>query len=314
MSSTPSAPVKKKKEAEDKLKPLRRNAWILFGLGLIIVLAAPSLFTLNGWEWFNFRNTGQIGDTIGGIAGPIINAISALLIFLSFYQQVKANNILSDQVIDQKKREYIAKVLIQLERIIYKLHFSEEIEIDPNPKEEPPVKDDTFKLGQKSKGLLDEFYNPLSISTRPIKLPPYSHTETSEGFDWLLEYGSQLHYLYCKNYQRFVKVFSDNLQRELLHFLRIMNNLCNKIDEEDGDSSAEVIQLIYWQESYLDSLKIQLENISKNQPVQEFDQKANKFVEFKGPELISEMKNKIDEMVKHLTAIKLIIDSKKQVS
>ncbi len=52
-----------------------------------IVLTQPALT-----YWMDFRQTGQIGDTIGGITAPIVNLIGAVLIYFSFKEQIKANN------------------------------------------------------------------------------------------------------------------------------------------------------------------------------------------------------------------------------
>ncbi len=51
----------------------------------------------------NLTQTGQIGDTFGGITAPIINLIGSLLIYISFKQQLKANEILSKDILRQSK-------------------------------------------------------------------------------------------------------------------------------------------------------------------------------------------------------------------
>lgn len=65
--------------------------WIL-GIGLIFL--TPLTFT--SYSYFskaNFTQTGQIGDTIGGITAPFINLLGAILVYLSFKEQFKANQI-----------------------------------------------------------------------------------------------------------------------------------------------------------------------------------------------------------------------------
>lgn len=42
-------------------------------------------------SWIDFTNTGQIGDTIGGIMGPFIAIAAAGLTFIAFWVQYKAN-------------------------------------------------------------------------------------------------------------------------------------------------------------------------------------------------------------------------------
>lgn len=66
---------------------------LLFGVFIALIspylLTRPSYFT----KGFDFTTSGQIGDTIGGLTSPIINLISALLIYFSFREQNKANEI-----------------------------------------------------------------------------------------------------------------------------------------------------------------------------------------------------------------------------
>ena len=68
-----------------------------FGIGTlftIILIGVICFFPL----WFStkssgidFTDTGQIGDTIGGIMGPFVAIIAALLTFMAFWVQFKAN-------------------------------------------------------------------------------------------------------------------------------------------------------------------------------------------------------------------------------
>lgn len=73
---------------EDKL--FRRIIW-----GIIIVFFVicifPILFTSTSWFGIDFKSTGPIGDTIGGIMGPFIAMVAAVLTFLAFWVQYKAN-------------------------------------------------------------------------------------------------------------------------------------------------------------------------------------------------------------------------------
>jgi len=47
---------------------------------------------------FNFSETGQIGDTVGGITAPFMNLIGAFLVFFALQAQVKANELIQDQI------------------------------------------------------------------------------------------------------------------------------------------------------------------------------------------------------------------------
>ncbi|CAM1339267.1 hypothetical protein [Tenacibaculum aestuarii] len=81
-----------------------KNLIILIIGGLLIfsslyVFTRPAIFE----EW-NFTETGQIGDTIGGITAPVINLIGAFLVYISFQEQIKANRIQMDALNEEKER------------------------------------------------------------------------------------------------------------------------------------------------------------------------------------------------------------------
>jgi len=73
------------------------SKWLI-GIVIILVLFAllsPLIFTQSGV--FDFSETGQIGDTIGGIMNPFIGIASIIVMFLAFYMQYKANKIMQFQ-------------------------------------------------------------------------------------------------------------------------------------------------------------------------------------------------------------------------
>lgn len=95
-----------------------RDFWIYLGFFILIIAIIclfPFLFTINGC--IDFRNTGQIGDTIGGIMGPFVAIAAAILTFLAFWVQFKAN---------EQQRKDIA--LERFESNFFELlHFHQEI-------------------------------------------------------------------------------------------------------------------------------------------------------------------------------------------
>ncbi len=78
----------------------RRFYTFYTAIGIILLLLAifgPYLFSkISLGPEFN-ENTGYIGDTIGGITAPFINLLAALLVWISFREQVKANKLLSKE-------------------------------------------------------------------------------------------------------------------------------------------------------------------------------------------------------------------------
>ncbi len=67
------------------------KCFLIIGTILIIVIS-PILFTLPSiFKFMDFSESGQIGDTIGGITSPFINLLGAILVYLSFSEQINAN-------------------------------------------------------------------------------------------------------------------------------------------------------------------------------------------------------------------------------
>jgi len=65
----------------------------LFSIVTLLILFSTIILT-RCWINNSFSNTGQIGDTIGGITAPFIGILGAILIFYSFMAQVYANKIM----------------------------------------------------------------------------------------------------------------------------------------------------------------------------------------------------------------------------
>lgn len=57
----------------------------------IVILLLPILLTKLPLCLFDFSDTGEVGDTIGGIMGPFVAIAAAILTFLAFWVQYKAN-------------------------------------------------------------------------------------------------------------------------------------------------------------------------------------------------------------------------------
>lgn len=75
---------------------------------------APWLFTrpyINGWDFFDFSGTGEIGDTIGGITSPIVGLISILLLWWTLRAQLKFNEQQDKINKEQKKFNDASRVL-----------------------------------------------------------------------------------------------------------------------------------------------------------------------------------------------------------
>jgi len=79
----------------------------------------------------DFTNTGQIGDTIGGIMGPFVAILAATLTFFAFWVQYKANQQQTKQFRIQAKDSRVDRFESRLSELV-KIHRDNlnEIEID----------------------------------------------------------------------------------------------------------------------------------------------------------------------------------------
>jgi hypothetical protein len=84
---------------------MNKNNIAILIFGIILIFISLYIFTRPAiFSTWDFSSTGQIGDTIGGITGPVINLIGAFLVYISFQAQIKANKIQSDALAEEKTR------------------------------------------------------------------------------------------------------------------------------------------------------------------------------------------------------------------
>lgn len=78
-------------------------AIVILIIGIIFIIWGPVWFTntANSAK-YNFTETGNIGSTIGGITAPIVGIMTALLMYLAFYSQFKANKKQWRIIIDEQ--------------------------------------------------------------------------------------------------------------------------------------------------------------------------------------------------------------------
>ena len=88
----------------NEIRKLDRKAILIGIFGILVLFIFPIIITQYNL-WFDFTNTGSIGDTIGGLTAPIIGVLSSLLIYYSFRAQIKANYIIQNQIDRQEGEE-----------------------------------------------------------------------------------------------------------------------------------------------------------------------------------------------------------------
>ena len=110
---------------------LRKNVgWIVFVI-LLIVIIAPAIFTSPSlYEWLNFTETGQIGDTIGGITSPFIGVLSIILLYLTLKEQTqfnKSQRIANNYDVLTKLRDEISDLSQNLQVSVVYQHQNREL-------------------------------------------------------------------------------------------------------------------------------------------------------------------------------------------
>ena len=114
---------------EDKfLKYKKRSRWFLLG-GIMLVFISPVVMTQPAvLHWLAGKS--DIGTTIGGITAPLVSLMGAILVYLSFEQQIEANQIqreaLNIQITqNQIKNEYdsLEKQLLEIRDEFYNLKY-----------------------------------------------------------------------------------------------------------------------------------------------------------------------------------------------
>lgn len=76
---------------------ISRTTLILLGLYVLFIFFSPILFSKISTIVSFDAKSGAIGDTIGGITAPFINLLAAILVYLSFREQIKANEVLNKE-------------------------------------------------------------------------------------------------------------------------------------------------------------------------------------------------------------------------
>lgn len=93
--------------------------FIIFLIFILIILTFPYLFINFSWFGIDFSETGQIGDTFGGITGPFIAIAASILTFFAFWVQYAANEFqkkaLEKQENDLAQERFETKFYKQIE-------------------------------------------------------------------------------------------------------------------------------------------------------------------------------------------------------
>lgn len=146
---------------------------IIAGILLLFSSIAPILFTNNSSRW-DFSDTGQIGDTIGGIMNPFIAIGGVIMTFLAFYMQIRANKLQREQFqktlnknnIDEKIDCFYKLNLLKLDID----HIKKDIESRVSSTEEFIQKEEEnpFRMNLLKRALLKHYDRTMSVDRLSI--------------------------------------------------------------------------------------------------------------------------------------------------
>lgn len=117
---------------------IKKNIYLLF-IGTVLIFTSLFVFTRPAlFDFWNFSETGQIGDTIGGIASPIISLIGAFLVYISFQAQNDANKLQIITLAEEKesnkyKKEFDKHVGLfdEIKSRLHSLEFVIQFKVSP---------------------------------------------------------------------------------------------------------------------------------------------------------------------------------------
>ena len=203
-------------------KTLRYGKITLFA-GVILALIAPYFFT-RSFGLISFDNTGQIGDTIGGITAPIVNLMGAVLVYFALFAQVEANRIIQRQIDEQKIDDSERK------------NFSSLIEIYKSIKED--LDDFTFTADETTGSIDDIFLGKI-----PRNFITYKGREAIE------EFFKDVTRLICSDSTK-IDTSKNPKYRSFINSLTILELLTKKIDSKsiaqiDKETLGALIEYLF---------------------------------------------------------------------
>jgi hypothetical protein len=98
---------------------------VILKFGLLLVFILPWILTQpNIFKSFDFSDTGQIGDTIGGVTAPFLSLIGSYLVYLALKAQISANELLQKQIDNEREENQISKLYSYLNESISSFTFT----------------------------------------------------------------------------------------------------------------------------------------------------------------------------------------------
>ncbi len=174
------------------IRPIN-GIYFILTIGFLAIFIIPALFTIKTFLP-SFKETGQIGDTINGIAGPFIALTAAILTYLAFYMQYKANRIQIRQFKEQKKQfeKQLTEEKSQFEKQLTeeKSRFSIQLDIQAKTEKKARFENKYFELVRFHRANMEEMNIGDKVFARKCFIRMYY--EFKFCFDTSFEYCNQL--------------------------------------------------------------------------------------------------------------------------
>lgn len=216
-------------------KILGQAKWVLF-LGICFILFIPLILTSPAFsKIFDFTSSGQIGDTIGGTTAPFLNLVGAILIFLALKAQVKANELIQEQIDRENETKSIENEVENLNKLY---------------------------------SYLNESVNNFKFTTLPIKkLKNTGNLNLNDEVTGGDAFFKLFHQVRCHYHGTQKELFENQSISELYSVLMIMSLLLDRIDENKTKNSEILTTLIRHQFLYKITTRIREESFESLQVV-----------------------------------------------
>lgn len=213
-----------------KKEPFWKNINIYLGLVLILIIFAifsPIIFTSTSSSTiFDFTETGEIGDTIGGIMNPFVAIAGVIVTYLAFKMQFDANKRLKDEIAKQQLERQFYEMLR-----LYKENVNE-------------VSINLYKKGDQKQN--------ITVSGSFTSRINFEHEldETYKGrkvFSTYLEEIKTVYYYILINYigpeKQTFKNFKETLKQSYQIFFNGLQNFTYSIDEAKNEKFQNILRI-----------------------------------------------------------------------
>lgn len=217
--------------------------------GIVLILVSPWLSV----KLTDLKETGAIGDTIGGVTSPLVGLLGALLVYFALKEQIKANELIADQFEEQKRittRQHFEQTFFNMINIHHQIVMniswprerflvSYEFPSEENPEFQKKVQKFHSKYGDKSKNnnekpLESRYFFKFTIEAM-IEL--ISIMDEMKDADSITIEPENKEYLKNENYHSwFPTVYEDifhRLDTYLGHYFRHLYRTVKMIDEQE---------------------------------------------------------------------------------